>query len=717
MTRARLLRLAAGLTLISGLAASPARSAQTRVAATTASDLERGEAQGIAVTSRGRLFLSPRITAIGKAFPGAFPSQVFAAAVDDQGNVYLGTGPDGQVVKLAKNGNEDVLFRADEPLVTSVLPLPGGDVLAATAPGGKIYKVRPDGKGSLWCESGERYVWALVAGPGGSILAATGDRGRLLKIDRNGNPSVMFDGDETHLVSLAAAKDGGVWAGGAGRGLVYRIDADGHGLVVYDDELPEARSIVVTPKGDLIVAFDAPPISEKRPPALRLRVAGGATGASGAAASSETMSDLDSRQAPALQGVIEGLPSFSEDETVPLRGKVLRITPDGGVDELWRSRSEAAFAVGLDDRDRPVFATGEPAKLWRVEGPDETALLATLNEAQATVIAADARAIVVATSNPMATYRLEGDAAESGTFLAAPSDAGGVARWGTLSWQSEGTGGRVELFTRTGNCEDPDGTWSAWSPAQVEARGSPLTQPEGRFVQWRARLTSVKGDGPRISAVTASYATQNRPPSIRDLRIEPATYAVSAKATLRWSSADPDGDDVTVTVQARRLGTDAWKNAAVAEAAPSKPSDPSLGNDGSSKDGKTVWDTTTWDEGRYDVRAVASDQPSNPPAAGLEAELPLLPPVCVDRTPPVIDAKRKGDDIEVVVKDALSSVARLEVVAAGRVLFAPRCGDGVCDNPSETFRFSVPRPAPTDAWTLRATDLAGNAAEVQVPAP
>jgi hypothetical protein len=711
VTRLHRVRVAAGIVLLAGLPASPTRSEQTRVAASTASDLEHGEAQGIAITSLGRLFLAPQVTPYGRAFQGAFPSQVFAAAADDKGNVFLGTGPEGQLVKVAGNGDENVVFRADEPLVTAVLPLRDGDLLAATAPGGKIYRVHPDGRGMVWCETQERYVWALAAGPGDSILAATGDRGRLLKIDRNGHPSVLFDGDETHLVSLALAPDGGVWAGGAGRGLVYRIDAEGHGLVVYDDELPEAKSIVVTASGELIVAFDAPPISEKRPPALRLRVAGGAAGGN------ESMSDLDTRQTPALQGVIEGLPSFAEDETVALRGKVVRIAPDGGVVELWRSRSEAAFAVGLDDRGRAVFATGEPARLWRSEGPGEIALLATLNEAQATAFAPTARAIVVATSNPVATYRLESEPATSGTFLAEPADALSVARWGKLSWQSLGSGGRVELFTRTGNCEEPDGTWSAWSPAQLDSQGSSVQNPEGRFYQWRARLSGKTGDGPRIASVTATYRTRNRAPSIRDVRIEPSTYAVSAKATFRWSAADPDGDDVRVAVEARPAGTSAWKNAVAADPPPPKPSDPSLGNDGSGKDGKAVWDTSTWDEGAYEVRMVASDQPSNPATEGLEAESALPLPVLVDRTPPVIEVKRKGDDFEVLVRDSLSAVERLEVVADGRVLFSPRCGDGVCDNIEETFRIRAPWTAPSDPWTLRARDVAGNAAEIPVPAP
>jgi len=418
-----------------------------------------------------------------------------------------------------------------------------------------------------------------------------------------------------------------------------------------------------------------------------------------------------------LQGVIEGLPTFADDESLPLRGKVVRLAPDGAVTEIWRSRTEAAFAVALDDRGRAVFGTGEPAKLWRVEGVAEIALLATLDEAQATAFAPAATALILATSNPVAAYRVESATADSGTFLAPPADAGGVARWGTLRWQDVGAGGRVELFTRTGDCEDPDGTWSAWSSAHLDAGGSRLTNPDGRFFQWRARLATTSGDGPRIDSVTTNYATRNRAPSIRDLRIDPATSAVAAKATLRYSFADPDGDDVAVTIQARTVGSVPWKSAVVNEPPPGKPSDPSLGNDTSPKDGKAVWDTASWDEGIYEVRAVATDQPSNPASEGLDAEVALLGPVSVDRTPPKLAAKRKGDAVEVVVEEAVSTVAALEVVADGRVLFSPRCGDGVCDGARETFSFLVPSPAPTEAWTLRAVDLAGNKAELAVPAP
>jgi hypothetical protein len=711
MSRRPCARRAAVLLVCASVGLTLARGEQARVAASDPSDVQRGEARGVAISSRGRLFLAPRITALGKQADGSVPSAVFAATADGEGAVFLATGPDGEVVKVARAGERTVFFRATEPLVTAVTLLPGGDLLAASAPGGRIYRIHADGKGSVWCETQERYVWALAANADGSVFAATGDRGRLLKIDRNGKPSVFFDADETHLVSLALAQDGGVWAGGSARGLVYRIDAAGHGLVVYDDELPEARAIAVTPRGDLIVAFDAPPVTEKRLPALRLRMA------SGAAGPGEAMTDLDARQAPAMQGVIEGLPTTEVEDTVPLRGKIVRVTPDGAAVELWRSRGEAPFAIVLDDQDRPVFATGEPAKIWRVEGPGETALLATLDEGQATAFARNARTFVAATSNPAATYRIESALSSTGTFLAPPSDAGSVARWGKLSWRGGSPGGRVELFTRTGNCEEPDGTWSAWSPAQTDPAGSVVGNPEGRFLQWRATMAGSTDDGPSLNGVAASYATRNRAPSIRDFRIDPACGAISAKATLRWSAADPDGDNVTVDVQVKPAGTTDWKSAVRTDPVPSKPTDPSLGNDGSSKDGKATWDTANWDEGVYDVRAIASDGASNPPSEALVADTELPGPVRVDRTPPTIEAKRKGGTIDVTVTDAMSQVARLEVIVDGRVAFSPRALDGVCDGPRESFKFDAAQVASAGTWSLRATDAAGNAVETPVPAP
>jgi sugar lactone lactonase YvrE len=706
---------AAGAAVVVVALLSAARAEQTRVATVSALELPRGEASGMAVSSRGRLFLAPRVTPLGKPLADGDPAQVFAAIGDPEGNLYLATGPDGAIVKVGPTGQASVLFRAEDPLVTALLRQSTGEILAGTAPSGKIYKVRSDGRATVWCETKEHYVWALAPGPEDSVLAATGDRGRLLKIDRGGNASILFDSDEAHLVSLAPAPDGGTWAGSASHGLVYRIDAGGHAAVVYDDDdLPEAKALAVQQDGSLLVALDAAPAPEKRQPSVRIRVAGAGAGAGG-----DARSELDDRSGSSIQGVIEGLPSRDEgSEGGRLRGKIVRVGPDGTATELWTSGAEAPFSLAIDPAGRPLFATGEPARLWRVEGPGEVALLTTLKEAQATALLRGPRALAIVTSNPEATYTLDRDNPDAGSYAAPPSDAGSLARWGTVSWRAEGQGGRVELQTRSGNSEDPDGTWSPWSPAAVDAEGSPIGSPVGRYLQWRLRIAGGPGEGPRVSAVAATYATRNRTPALRDLRVEPASGSVSAKATFRWSASDPDGDPVVVDVQARKAGSSDWKSASRLDPAPPKGAEPGGGNDGGFKDGRATWDTTAWDEGVYDVRAVASDQGANPAGEGQEAKVELGIPLRIDRTPPAIEAKRvAGGGVEVTVSDAISPVARLEVLEGGRAITAPRPADGVCDGPRETFRLSAADAGPAAARTLRATDAAGNSAEAPVPSP
>src|SRR5262249_61838424 len=133
----------AGIALLA-VAGRAARAEQTRVAATSPTELQRGEASGLAVTSRGRLFLAPKLASLGAPLAEGDPAQVFAAIADPDGNLFLATGPDGAIVKVSPTGQTSVPFRADDPLVTALLRLGTGELLAATAPSGKIYKIRPD---------------------------------------------------------------------------------------------------------------------------------------------------------------------------------------------------------------------------------------------------------------------------------------------------------------------------------------------------------------------------------------------------------------------------------------------------------------------------------------------------------------------------------------------------------------------------------------------
>src|SRR5258706_12937767 len=111
-----------------------------------------------------------------------------------------------------------------------------------------------------------------------------------------------------------------------------------------------------------------------------------------------------------------------------------------------------------------------------------------------------------------------------------------VSTWGAVSWRATTpTGGRTEMYTRSGNTETPDDTWSAWSAAYVNAEGSPVTSPKARYLQWRAVLTG-QGAGPVLTSVTAAYLQRNLRPQVRSITVHPPCIVFQKP----FSSGEPE---------------------------------------------------------------------------------------------------------------------------------------------------------------------------------
>ncbi|ANM28365.1 hypothetical protein ABI59_00065 [Acidobacteria bacterium Mor1] len=685
-------RLAASALLVL-LASTPGAAVEPGMLRPEPAALPAGSSDHVAVSRLGRLFVGPKLTELASTQTDSAPAHVWSLAAGTDGRTYLGTGPDGLLLKVQSSGRREVLFRAQEPMITALVLMPGGDLLAAASPGGKIYRVRPTGSAELWCETGERYVWALVR-HGGKVYAATGENGRLFEIRDDGDAVLVFDSDEAHLTALAGSGND-LYAGGSGRGLVYKIDAEGHSQVLHDDPLPQVTGIAPSGDGSVLIATQGIPAGEPRRPAVRIQLPAGGDGL----ASSDTV-ELES-DSPILRGVIEGLPS-PEAEPAGQRGRVLRVTADGTSRELWSSTTEAPFAVAVDGAGRGLFGTGEPARLYRVEAGDEDiTLLATLREGQLARLQATPGGVTLATSNPAAIYRAGNRPADYGVYLSTPLDAGSTVRWGSVRWESESEPGRAELYTRSGNSAVPDETWSAWSPAMILPGGAPIPNPDGRYLQWRARLFGGESSAAAISDVAVSYLPRNRRPRVRDLSLA-GPGATSGEATFTWRWNDPDGDGVEATLQARRDG-EQWRDVARENfdggaAAPSW------------REGTLRWDTSGETTGRYALRLQLSDDISNHPGEGLEAGNGPIRHLIVDRDPPTLEVGTAGGGtVELRARDAHSAIRRLEYVVDGKALFRLRPRDGVCDSRNEVFDF--PEARRVAGGMLRVVDMAGNISE------
>ena len=207
--------------------------ARTATWSAAARELQDGAADGVALSARGVLFPAPRWMRLGDSRLPSEPGQIWSLATDAAGGLYVGTGPEGNVLRLTPNGKSSVHYHTPEPLVTALAFAKDGALLAGTAPGGRIYRITREGAGAVWCETGERYVWALATAADGTVYAGTGERGLVLRIGPTGSAETLFDGDDAHIVSLQIAPGGAILSGGAGRGLAHRIGMGGEARVLW----------------------------------------------------------------------------------------------------------------------------------------------------------------------------------------------------------------------------------------------------------------------------------------------------------------------------------------------------------------------------------------------------------------------------------------------------------------------------------------------------
>ncbi|HEY6613573.1 MAG TPA: fibronectin type III domain-containing protein, partial [Vicinamibacterales bacterium] len=296
---------------------------------------------------------------------------------------------------------------------------------------------------------------------------------------------------------------------------------------------------------------------------------------------------------------------------------------------------------------------------------------------------------------------------------------------------------------RSGNTNTPDETWSDWSQAYTDSEGSTITSPRARYLQWRATLIAGKGDPPLLTSVTAAYLPRNMRPRVTSITVHPPgtvfqrpfpiepeiagfegdfpdkranqTPGASSPSlgrrvyekglmTFVWRAEDDNGDDLSYDVSYRPEGETSWKLL---------------------KRGMTdqilVWDTTSVPNGRYTVRIVASDGPSNSSANALSGARESTA-FAIDNVPPVITVtavRRDNGRATIVfdVRDANSSVQKVDFSLDGDKWQSVYPKDGIADSRFEQFELVLEGDAVARGVTLRATDALNNTASARGEMP
>jgi WD40 repeat protein len=698
----------------------------------------KGTSRGVAVRSDGHLELAPKFTLLADADA----SYLWSLRSGPNGVLYAAGGSPAKVFRFEGGAKPKTVFESTDLLAQTISFDPKGNLYVGTSPDGKVYRVSSSGEKTVFFDPKAKYIWDLAFAPDGTLYVATGDKGQIFAVAADGSSQLFYASDEAHIKILGFDVHGNLLAGTEPNGRVLRVtrssgksakkasptDSLAEGFVLYETAKREVTSLTVTPDGIIYVAA----IGEKQ------RTGNFAPNV--VISNSQGMSTLNSVASVSPQG---NAPFIAFPPA--LTSSIYRIALDGAPEEIWSSREDVVYTLGLNSDGRLLAGTGNNGSLLVIDGRGIYAQLAKSGTAQITGIARDsAGRVFLCTANPGKVFSLGPEYEPEGTFQSQSFDAKLFSQWGRIDWWSPPATGtathnvknskepRLEFFVRSGNTEDPGKEWSPWfgpysKPTSVEA-------PSARFLQWKAVIHDGRpGDG--IDWVNVSYLPKNVAPVIDGIalqepgvrvqtpmvitgqaatinlkqptspnpiagmiisnanspKFEQAPQGTQQKgyASILWTAHDDNDDELRYAVYFRGENERDWK----------------LLKDNLEQKFYS-WDTTAMPDGAYYLKIVASDGTSNPPATALKTERESER-FEIDNTPPSIE-KLNGTasgmnadrshgvsyDFSFVAKDPSSSIEKAQYSLDGGewILLAPV--NGISDSREEQYNFTVQHLAP-----------------------
>jgi hypothetical protein len=671
-------------------------------------EFEKGTQQGVSLESDGHLRQGPGLKELATT-PSTF---VWSVAVDKSGTTYAGTGSPATVLRIVKDGKPFTLFETKDLSVQVVRMGPDGSLYAATLPSGKVYKLNPDAtskqddstatvifdEAKLGApDSKAHYIWDLTFDAAGRLYIAAGDPGAVYRVDPahpQTPPQTFFKSDEAHIRSLAWDARGNLMAGSDGSGLIYRISPAGQGYVLFEAPRREITAVAVGADGTIYAANVGDKAHNPLPP-LPVQGIGSAT--------------ITIVQPASLQAV-------NASTTLPEGTELYALEEGQAPRKIWTSKDDIVYALSARV-DGLLVLTGNRGRIFKIQKDGSFADIAHLDAQQGLSLAAqpdsaDKGDVLVGTGNTGKLFAL--GAAEKHEYASDVLDAGILARFGRV--EIEPGSSSYEIFTRSGNVEQPVRGWSDWQPL----KDGVVASPAGRFLQWKSVL-SANGI---LGSVGVNYLPVNAAPVIDDLVVAtgarlnpqnqipsvPATVNVAfpspasssdvaatdsaspisalkdkAAVTVRWAAHDDNGDDLIYALYLRGDGESVWR----------------LLKD-NLNDKAYSFDATLVPDGGYQIKVVASDAPSHTPADALKGEK-VSDRFLVDTTPPTIvglnatgaksdcsgNSCTKPFQITFDAQDAASPIAHAEYsLDAGPWQYVEPV-DKISDSSTEHYSFKV----------------------------
>jgi len=744
-------RVAPALTIV--LLACPSWAVTSKITRQSSSkELLEGKTEQVVVSSRGTIQLGRAAKVLTAEFKDVWSVN---SIVVSGGTIYIGTSPNGSIYKyrlgtltkiypLEGNASGQKDRPAAEPSANLVAPEVKDDeaeegelidddelfsnehVFAMAVDVAERLLVGISGDSCRLCryETGKmetifepddaKYIFAIETDNVGNMYLGTGPEGRIYVLDPSGKVAqLVYDSPDKNILSIVAGKDGFVYAGSDTRGLVYKINPRGKtATVLYDSEEPEISALLFaggapTETGNLYAAAtSAKVVQTERKFAAGQKVSGRpepkadeekkSTDTDGglrlkiANTKKEPDKKSSSRSQPVKRGAKPGTASY-----------IYRITKQGYVTEVFR---EPVVLFGLAEQEGSILAaSGNDAQLFAIDPEAERQTIVYKDEqaVQITAVRTSGSDVYIGTANPAKLVQLSPDYASEGTYVSGLIDAGQPARWGKLQIDADiPRGCKVMVASRSGNVKDVnDPTFSDWTEQVEIIKPIQLRCPLGRFCQYKLVLRTEDGNkSPVIREVAVASTVPNLAPKVESVDVsrlgngpKQGLFKIGYKAT------DENEDTLIYKIDFRKTGRENWIE---------------LKDDLS--DDSYEWDGKTVEDGRYEVRVIASDERSNSVATKLTGSR-ISDPVVVDNTGPVIrkyaiEKSGKAATLKLQITDELSVIGKLEYTIDSNAQWKSTLPDDlIFDTTDESFTITTEELEPGEhVIALKISDDVGN---------
>jgi hypothetical protein len=276
---------------------------------------------------------------------------------------------------------------------------------------------------------------------------------------------VFFKSDETHVRSMTIDASGNAIVGTEPGGLVMRVSPAGEGFVLYQTPKREVTAVAVARDGAIYAAAVGAKQAALPAPAPAPAMPAGCGNRHGECPRNPaTAVARPPAQPPVSLGAPAGVSGGSE---------VYRIEPNGNPRRIWSHAQDVVYAIAFDGAGRAVLGTGNKGNVYRIESPTLWTALLTVPATQVTAFQAGREGrLYAATGNAGKVYEIGPGLEREGTIESDVFDAGMYSLWGRLSFEANLNGGKVAIATRSGNLDQPQKNWSAFSRPSPRRRAA-----------------------------------------------------------------------------------------------------------------------------------------------------------------------------------------------------------------------------------------------------